>query len=231
MNARGDPPGPVTDPEAPEREPLFRAPLVVLAVCAALVGSHLWVVYGPAPLQQTLSAYALTSDSIAAGRWVTLITYNFLHAGWMHLILNTAFCLAFGTGPARLFGRGGRGAAVFVVFFLFCGAVTGLVFAAIQTASPWAIIGASGAVAGLMGATARMLEPGQILSAPWSRSFLGMAIGWVLINVILGFTPAGPALAGGADIAWQAHLIGFAIGAGMIDLFWGLAGRRLPTGV
>lgn len=229
MSADEDPTRRTEEPDEPAREPLFRAPAVVLLTCAAMVGAHLWVWYGGQSVGQTLSAYALSSDSIDAGRWVTLLTYIFLHGGWMHVILNTAFCLAFGTGPARLFGRGWRGSATFLGFFLFCGTVTGLVFAAVQTERPWAMIGASGAVAGLMGATARMLEPGEVLSRPWSRSFLGMAIGWVVLNLILGFTAAGPALSGGAGIAWQAHLIGFAVGAGMIDLFWGLAGRRLPT--
>ena len=90
------------------REPLFRAPLVVLSLCVILIGVHATLWFGNFNGRQILADFALTSQAIAARRWTTLFSYMFLHAGWTHVLMNTGFALAFGAAPARLFGRGQR---------------------------------------------------------------------------------------------------------------------------
>jgi membrane associated rhomboid family serine protease len=219
---------PPADDEPRAHEPLFRAPMAVLFVCAALIGAHAALTYGPVRYAQVIDQYALTGQAMAERRWLPLFSYMALHGSWMHVALNCVFCLAFGTAPARLFGRDLRGAAVFVGFFLACGAIAGLLYAAIQPDRNWAAIGASAAVSGLMGATARMLHPGGRLGPPWGRGFFSMALSWLVINAFVGLTGLGSGLGPGVPVAWQAHIFGFAVGAGLIDLFWGLAGRRDP---
>lgn len=212
----------------PAREPLFRAPLVVLLVCAALVGVHAALWFGHVPASEVLAPYALTGQAMTERRWIPLFTHIFLHAGWTHVLMNAGFALAFGAAPAQLFGRTLRGALVFLGFFLACGAIAGLGYAAIQPDRDWAVIGASGAVAGLMGATSRMLNPGGRLGPPWGRGFASMTVSWVALNALLGFTGIGASLSGGLQIAWQLHIIGYFAGVGLVGLFWGLAGRRDP---
>jgi membrane associated rhomboid family serine protease len=189
----------------------------------------------PAALGQTpdregrvLADYALTGQGLAARRWAPLFTYMLLHGSWAHVLLNCAFLLAFGAAPARLFGRSWRGSLVFLAFFVTCGVASGLGYAAIQPDHNWAVVGASGAVAGLMGATARMLTPGGRLGPPWGRGFVAMAISWVGLNALFAIGGLGEVLSGGLPVAWQAHIIGFFVGAALVGLFWGLAGRRDP---
>lgn len=213
-------------PLAPERqhpEPLFNAPAIVLVLCGTLLACHAALAFGLLQQDQIVDAYALTSQSLAGHRWITLISYAFLHSGWMHLLVNTGFLLAFGTAPARLFGDDLRGSAVFTAFFLVCGALAGLGYALVQTSHAWGIIGASGAVAGMAGVTARMLNTNGRLGPPWGRPFFGMTAMWVLINVAIGLIGFD-----GQLVAWQAHLIGYAAGVGLVDIFWRLAGKREP---
>jgi membrane associated rhomboid family serine protease len=214
--------------EPPAREPLFRAPAAVLFLATLLIVVHAVLAFTPVDGARVLADYALTGQALAARRWVPLLSYMALHGSWAHVLLNCVFLLAFGAAPARLFGRDLRGSSVFVGFFLTCGVIVGLGFAAIQTDHHWAVVGASGSVAGLMGATARMLNPGGRLGPPWGRGFAVMAISWVGLNALLAFGPAATLLAEGVQVAWQAHIIGFFAGAALVGLFWGLAGRRDP---
>ena len=74
-----------------------------------------------------------------------------------------------------------------------------------------ALVGASGAISGLMGATSRLLDRRSALAPFASRTVIAMAGAWVFINLLMamGWIDVG---AGGAPIAWEAHLIGYAAG-------------------
>ena len=74
------------------------------------------------------------------------------------------------------------------------------------------LIGASGAVSGLMGAASRMpARAGAALLPLTARPVMGMAAGWTLANLAIGLTGIGLG-ASGAPVAWQAHLVGYAAG-------------------
>ena len=101
-----------------------------------------------------------------------------------------------------------------------CGVLSCLAYAAVHLGSPAAVVGASGAVSGLMGAAARLIAGdgriGRILSAP----VLGMGGAWLAVNLLVGaigsqFVPG----AGGAGIAWEAHVAGFLAGVLLITPF------------
>jgi membrane associated rhomboid family serine protease len=138
--------------------------------------------------------------------------------------MNSAFCVAFGAPVARLLGVGARGALTFFVFYGVCGVLAGLTFVVLHMDGGEPVVGASGAVAGLMGAAARLLDRPGVLGPPFSRSAMSLAAAWIVINLLLSVTPVADLL-GGGPIAWEAHLGGFAAGLLLIGPFHRLLGR------
>lgn len=164
----------------------------------------------------------------------TALTYGFLHGSWMHVILNTVWLFAFGPPVARRFGTRG--------FLLFM-AVTAVIAALAQwAATPMGfapLIGASGAVSGLMGAVTRfMFQPGaplgpgdfgrrmeveRIPAAPLfgvlreSRALAFLAV-WFVSNFVFGAYGQAFGLSD-APVAWVAHLGGFIAGLVLFALF------------
>jgi|SRR5271166_2862460 len=164
----------------------------------------------------------------------TLLTYAFLHGSWTHVLLNTIWLIAFGPPVARRFGT---------VRFLTFMAVAAVVSALAQWASApmefAPLIGASGAVSGLMGAVTRfMFQPGAPLGPPsWrepmgiettppaslrevvvdsrTRIFLGI---WLITNFVFGAFAQALGLSD-MPVAWVAHLGGFAAGLFLFPLF------------
>jgi membrane associated rhomboid family serine protease len=217
----------VSEQARPEREPAFNIPWPVGALVGALIVTHLLrVVVGGDP-----DRFALTSDGLHAGHLAGIITYQFVHGSWAHVLMNSAFCLAFGAPVARYLGVGWRGGGLFLLFFLVCGAVAALAFAAVAdgvglggaTPGPWAILGASGSASGLMAAAVRLMvgrgHPGPILS----RGAMTMTISWLGLNLVLGVSGLTPGAAG-IPVAWQAHVFGYLCGLVLIGAFGRLAG-------
>src|SRR5437867_8816945 len=149
MTDDADPP---TTPAA--REPLFNAPWTVMGLIALLIGAHaLRAVLGLPP-----EPFAFAAGDLAHGRWFGLVSHMFTHAGWVHVLMNSAAVLAFGPPTARLMGTGPRGALGFLAFFLVCGAISAIGYTAIPARQAGLLVGASGAASGLMGAAARLIE-------------------------------------------------------------------------
>ncbi len=203
---------------APRREPLFNAPWTVVALVVVLLATHLLRVC----LGIDADRFALTRDDLGEGHWVPLFSYMFVHANWAHVAMNSAFTLAFGAPLARSLGAGWRGALSFFGFFLGCGVIAALGYAGLLAASPgpadgdgWALVGASGAASGLMGASARLIEGRGRVGPIGGRVVIGMGLAWIAINAVLGLSGLTPG-AGDAPVAWQAHIIGFAAGLVLI---------------
>ena len=209
-------------------EPAIRAPWPVVLLIALLIGAHaarLWL--GIAP-----ETFALTEPDIAAGRWSGLLTSLFVHVNWAHLLMNSVAVLAFGAPVARFFGTSLRGALVFALFFLVCGviagagqaAIVGLLAQAGLATNDYALVGASGAGSGLIGAAMRLIQgrgrPGPL----FGRMILLTTAAWVLVNVVTGVSGLMPGLPAGSSIAWEAHLVGYFAGLILIPVFARLAG-------
>ena len=160
---------------------------------------------------------------MAAHRWLGLITYQFVHVGWLHVVFNAASTLAFGAPVARLMGQGARGAIAFLLFFLACGVAAALGFIPVAGSSNWALIGASGAASGLLGGAARIMQGRGRLGSMVGGTVLSVGASWFVINVVFGLTGLTPG-AGGGPVAWQAHIVGFLAGVLLIGLFTRLAG-------
>ncbi|MGL1861784.1 MAG: rhomboid family intramembrane serine protease [Pseudodesulfovibrio sp.] len=147
-----------------------------------------------------------------------LFSYMFLHGGWLHIILNMWMLWIFGQNIEDVTGHFG-----FVVFYLLCGvAAVGLHMLFEQT-SPIPVIGASGAVAGVMGAFIVLYPHGKVLTLVpiiiiplFLRvpSYLFLSI-WFLSQVVSGLMAKAQAA---HEVAWWAHVGGFV--AGIILIRW-----------
>jgi membrane associated rhomboid family serine protease len=214
---------------SPPRQPIFRTPPIVPWLIGGLAALHLARVTRPGDQAENIvyqfglypmrySRAFLESHMANPGtiweRAVPFVSYMGVHGSWTHLVINCLWLLAFGPIVARRFGN-----VLFLLFFAVCGLAAAFVYLAFNWASPVPVVGASGAISGLMAAGLRML-PGQ---TPWavqgetplaplhSRQILVFTAIWTAINLLTGITGLGM---GGetALVAWQAHLGGFAAG-------------------
>ena len=220
----GEPAPPPEPDERPAREPAFNAPWTALALAVVIIGGY--GVQSLLPQDAVLNAFAFSPVGLLSGQWPTLITSLFLHGGWPHALMNGAFALAFGTPVARFFGLKLQGAIVFFAFYLATGVLSNLGYAAFHWGAAGALVGASGAVSGLMGAAARLIGGRGRIGPLFSPPVIGIGASWIAINAAIGIF--GSSLlpgTGGAGVAWEAHLAGFAAGVLIITPFAWLAPR------
>jgi membrane associated rhomboid family serine protease len=219
----------------PSDEPIFNVPRSVTAVLAVLVAVHvlrgllpaeddLWLVLAGAfiPGRYGPAAGELPGGEIAL--FTSPVTHMLLHGDWLHLAFNSAWLLVFGGAIAER-----AGALRFLGFFLICGLGGAAAFYLANAGLMQPMVGASGAISGLMGATLRFLFPAldsggfrQVREAPRSvrlmslrealtdrRVLVASAI-LVVLNVltIVGFGTA----QNSGGIAWEAHLGGYLVG-------------------
>jgi membrane associated rhomboid family serine protease len=194
------------------------------------------VEHGPTGLDEnSFEQYQLVRYLSAQGShpW-TLLTYAFLHEGWLHLGLNVVVLSALGTPVARRLG-GMRFLALFAA-----GAVAGaLMHLAVHPTGVAPLIGASASVSACMGAAARFVfDPAARMgrSAPGlgeslrNRTVITFTLGWFFANAMSGFG-ANPSVLANASIAWEAHIGGFLLGFLAFLLFDPISGRdRGPPG-
>jgi membrane associated rhomboid family serine protease len=153
---------------------------------------------------------------------ITLFSSMFIHGGWMHLIGNMLYLYIFGDNIEDRLGHGS-----YLVFYLLCGAGSALVQVYAQQNSGAPLIGASGAISGVLGAYFLLYPRARVLALiplfvffpvveVSAFFFLGF---WFLLQFIQGALAAtgGDAAAGG--IAWWAHAGGFVVGAVLLPVF------------
>jgi membrane associated rhomboid family serine protease len=223
------------------RQPIFNVPGVVLVLLGSFLAVHLlrwalpiedgaWLTAALAfiPARETGLAADLPGGRIAIA--TSFVTHQFVHGDLAHLLINSAWLLAFGSPVARR-----TGAVRFIVFFLLTGIAGALLYLAINGSAMILVIGASGAISGLMGAAFRFLfrsiEQGgpmglaRVSTTPLmplgetlqDRRILMAVAGWTVLNVLLAWGAAG--LTEAAGIAWEAHLGGFYAGLLLYGFF------------
>jgi membrane associated rhomboid family serine protease len=155
--------------------------------------------------------------------YLTLFTSQFLHGDWLHLIFNMLFLWVFGNNIEDRLGR-----IRFLPFFLLCGALAGIAQSAIDPDSPVPLIGASGAISGVLGAYLVLYPRVGVWTVVLPLFFLPFRLPawvWLAIYLVLQVIYLGDS-AGGGDVAYLAHIGGFAAGAALIKPF--LIGRAEP---
>jgi membrane associated rhomboid family serine protease len=162
------------------------------------------------PLQDLGGANLPSGLSFQVPEWATLITYQFLHGSFLHLLSNMLFLWVFGDNVEDAMGH-----LKFLAFYLLCGVAGGLAHAAVLPSSQLPLIGASGAVSGVIAAYL-MLHPRVNV---WVLAFrvlpLRVPAVWVLgFWVVSQFVMA--VVAPNDGVAWWAHIGGMAAGAVLI---------------
>ncbi|HZC03321.1 MAG TPA: rhomboid family intramembrane serine protease [Gammaproteobacteria bacterium] len=149
---------------------------------------------------------------------MTLLTYMFLHGGWMHLIGNMLYLWIFGDNVEEALGHGR-----FLVFYLLCGIAAALGQAQLQPGSEVPMIGASGAVSGVLGAYALLYPHAQVLIVIPFGFFAKLMhmpaiilLGLWFVFQVLNSLWEGLHVGG---IAWFAHIGGFIAGLVLVPFF------------
>jgi membrane associated rhomboid family serine protease len=155
--------------------------------------------------------------------WATILTSMFMHGGILHLVGNMLFLWIFGNNVEDSMGR-----LRFVLFYLLAGAVAVYGQSLLDTSATVPTIGASGAVAGVLGAYALLHPRARVLTLIFIVFFVTLieipALVLLAVWFLLQFLPAIgqtaiPELAGDSGVAYMAHVAGFAFGLAAIKLF------------
>ena len=172
------------------------------------------LVYGLGVIPAVLTGSAeLPAQLAMADPLVTLISYQFLHGGFMHLAGNMLYLWVFGDNVEDSMGH-----ARFLAFYLVCGVLAGLAQVAINPTEATPLIGASGSISGVLGAYL-ILHPKARVLVP--IVFIPVYLpAWLLLIVWFGFqffsAFGGPAA---ENVGWWAHIGGFIAGAVLIFFF------------
>jgi membrane associated rhomboid family serine protease len=152
----------------------------------------------------------------------SLFTSMFLHGGWMHLIGNMLFLWVFGRNLEDLIG-GGR----FLLFYVLCGLAAAVMHVILNPYSPVPTIGASGAIAGVMGAYLIRFPRARIVTLVPIFVFITtmeipaafLLLYWFGIQFLSGVGSLARTDYTGGGVAWFAHVGGFIAGMLLIRLF------------
>lgn len=226
----------MTDTRPTRREPIFNAPTIVLVVIAAFVVIHAVreflldydgqteaiIYFAFIPARLTSAGAAALPGGLPAGIW-SMVSHAFLHADWMHLTINGAWLLAFGSLTARRCGVAG-----FLALYAFAAAAGALAFYVVDPSALVPLVGASGAISGMMGGAFRLLFStpaggfAMLHSFPMAVPRMPLALAlrdrrtmsavgiWVAVNLAFGLGLADVFASG--QIAWEAHIGGFLFG-------------------
>jgi membrane associated rhomboid family serine protease len=240
----------------PRRERIFNVPTVILLLLAAMGAIHalrdfvlsddanlralIYFAFIPARYEPSLLPAGTVPGGQGAQVW-TFVTYAFLHGDWMHLGVNAAWLLAFGSPLARRFG-----AVRFLAFFAVTAVAGALMHLATHAGELVPMIGASAAISGAMAAAMRFVfvpggplrrRPGEepnyhapaislraALTDPRILIFLAV---WLGVNLLFGLGAA-TLLGENQPVAWQAHVGGFFAGLLLFGLFDARSATRDP---
>jgi membrane associated rhomboid family serine protease len=183
------------------QDSLVEAELVRVAMSAGLVPISL---LGEAKLPAEFSMLAPE---------VTLVTYMFLHGDWWHLAGNMLFLWIFGDNVEDAMGF-----FRFILFYLICGVAAGLAHTYANPGSEGPLIGASGAIGGVVAAYVILYPRVKMWVLVFARIPLKIPA-YLMIGAWLGFQVFSIWMQDNSETAWWAHVGGFAAGAILVFIF------------
>lgn len=207
-----------------DENPTVRPPIFTVSFIVICVGVFLYQLgfedprpfimrWGLIPADLTGAGPSARYASEGPGSILTLFSSMFLHGGWGHLLGNMLFLWIFGNNIEDDLGHGR-----FVIFYILCGLAAAFAQVAFAPDSTIPMVGASGAISGVLGAYMIMYPKARILTLiflgffiTWAHIpavwFLGI---WFLIQIFSAFGGSG------AGVAWWAHIGGFVAGVGLL---------------
>ncbi|HQL39027.1 MAG TPA: rhomboid family intramembrane serine protease [Anaerolineaceae bacterium] len=219
---------PLRDTLRARRVPVVTWGIVILNVLVFFYELSL----SPAGLEQMIRKYALLPSALSlqdASTWFPLLSHMFMHGGWVHFLSNMWILVIFGDNVEDRMGS-----FKYLVFYLVGGIAAALIQFFLTSDPTLPMVGASGAIAAVMGA--------YLLFFPWARVhtfipvfifpwfiqvpaviFLGLWFVTQLFSGVLTLAPQTASAEGG--VAWWAHIGGFAFGLVMAGVF---ASRKKP---
>jgi membrane associated rhomboid family serine protease len=156
--------------------------------------------------------------------FLSVLYAMFLHGGWLHLLGNMLFLLVFGNNVEDRLGR-----LRYLGFYLLCGYAATYGFALFAASSTQPLVGASGAIAGVLGAYLVLFPRAKVWSLLTFFFFLPVRLpAWLVLGSWFVLQYAyfrGAGVAGPSGVAYGAHVIGFLVGAALV---WHLRGSGQP---
>lgn len=212
--------------------PTSRVPYVTILVIAVNVGIFLYQLFSPEGLQYFVFKLGAIPYEITHFKSLplvmmetreplarlspplTLIVSMFMHGGIFHLVFNMLYLWIFGNNVEDFLGH-----AWFVVFYFLSGLGASLTHIVFNPNSQVPMIGASGAIAGILGAYLILFPHARVLTFVFLFFFIriiaipaAFVLGiWILIQVL--------SIGAGGGVAWFAHIGGFLIGIALIKFF------------
>lgn len=203
-----------------------RTPVTMLT----LLGTNLFVFLytvglgSPWEIQAFFETYGLVPARILGPDppYYTLFTSMFLHGGWLHLVGNMLYLWIFGNNVEDATGHLG-----FLVFYVLCGLAAAFAQILIQPASQVPMVGASGAIAGVLGGYLVLYPRARILALVPLGLFLHLMEVpavlflpmWFLLQLVYGIASLGVRSEFGGGVAFWAHIGGFVAGLVCIRMF------------
>ncbi len=195
--------------------PFVTITIIVLNALAWFVELSL----GPRELRQFLYVYGVVPADF---RVPTLVTSMFLHGSWTHILGNMWYLWIFGDNVEDQCGHGR-----FIVFYLLCGIAAAMGQVVMNSSSTLPTIGASGAIAGVMGAYFILYPQSRVLTLIpiiffWDIVELPAIVllgFWFLIQLFDAGAIAASTNSTGGGVAFAAHVVGFLVGLGGIFVF------------
>jgi membrane associated rhomboid family serine protease len=210
--------------------PVRITPYVTWTLIGLCVLVFLWELTLDSKASGTLAVLGFTPDTLvhpdlaAVPAWATVLTSMFLHAGFLHIAGNMLYLWIFGNNIEEAMGH-----AKFALFYLVCGVAAAMTMVLMDPASHTPIVGASGAISGVLGAymllfpraRVHVIVPLWIVFYPfWVRAVWVVGVWFAMQLATAALTP--PSEPG---VAWWAHVGGFAAGLLLTPL---LKARDVP---
>jgi membrane associated rhomboid family serine protease len=217
------------------REPILNVPTAVTISAAAMIAMQLILIVLPPELSLSVilslamipDRYTGAASELPGGYLsavTSFVTYMVVHGGWLHLVVNVLWMLAFGTAVARRVSMAG-----FFQFSILCGIVGALAHLVLHWGEMSPMVGASAAISGQMAAALRFVFSVRGGSHEGRPDFThvplaslqetlrdGRAVAfivfWLVLNAYFGLSGASFGTGPDSRIAWEAHIGGFLCG-------------------
>ncbi len=174
-------------------------------------------------IPRELTDYIDAPAGDTSGPLLRPLTSMFIHGGWLHLSGNMLFLWVFGDNVEDAMGR-----ARYLVFYLAAGYIGAVAQVYADPDSLLPIVGASGAVAGVLGAYLVLYPRATVVAVlpfllffPFVVPAALLIVAWFAMQVLNGVASLGSAMGAEGGVAWWAHVGGFAVGLGSAVLMGG----------